>query len=72
MTELLRTNDIVLLSFLQALLDDAEIPSVLFDQHSSAIEGSIGAIPRRLLVATESLEAARRLVADAGYAAELP
>ena len=68
MTELLRTNDLVLLSFLQALLADAGIASLIADQHTSVLEGSIGAIPRRLMVDTDDLIPARRLVADAGYA----
>jgi Putative prokaryotic signal transducing protein len=67
-TELLRTNDLVLLSFLQALLADAGITSLIADQHTSVIEGSIGAIPRRLLVNGNDLHRARRLVAEAGYA----
>lgn len=70
MTELLRTNDLVLLSFLQALLGDAGIETMIADQHTSVLEGSIGAIPRRLMVIEEDLVAARRLVAEAGY--ELP
>jgi hypothetical protein len=67
-TELLRTNDLVLLSFLQAVLADAGIPSLVADQHTSVLEGSIGAIPRRLMVDPDDLIRARRLVADAGYA----
>jgi hypothetical protein len=67
MTELLRTNDLVLLSFLQALLADAGIGSLVADQHTSVLEGSIGAIPRRLMVDSGDLLSARRLVADAGY-----
>jgi len=51
MKELLRTNDIVRLSWAQALLRDAGIDSVVLDQHTSLVEGSIGAIPRRLMVA---------------------
>ncbi|MFY7958655.1 MAG: DUF2007 domain-containing protein, partial [Elsteraceae bacterium] len=48
MRELLRCNDPVRLSWLRALLADAGIESVVFDQHVSVVEGSIGAIPRRL------------------------
>ena len=51
MKELLRTNDVVRLSWAQALLRDAGIESVVLDQHTSLVEGSIGAIPRRLMVA---------------------
>ena len=51
MKELLRTNDPVRLSFVEALLAAAGIESVVLDQHTSIIEGSIGAIQRRLMVA---------------------
>jgi hypothetical protein len=62
------SNDPVRLSFLTALLADAGIGSVLLDQHMSAVEGSIGAIPRRLMVATEDYNRARRVLAEAGEA----
>lgn len=65
MKELLRTNNIVRLSWLQALLTDAGIGSVVLDQHTSLIEGSIGAIPRRLMVAERDHPRARSLVAEA-------
>jgi hypothetical protein len=51
MKELLRTNDAVRLSWLQAVLADAGIECLVLDSHTSIIEGSIGAIPRRLMVA---------------------
>ena len=50
MKELLRTNDPVELSFVQALLKDSGIETIVFDQHTSIMEGSIGAIPRRIMV----------------------
>jgi hypothetical protein len=53
MQELLRTNDPVRLSWAQALLRGAGIESVVLDQYTSLMEGSIGAIPRRLMVAEE-------------------
>jgi hypothetical protein len=62
------SNDPVRLSFLTALLADAGIGSVLLDQHMSAVEGSIGAIPRRLMVATEDYSRACRVLAEAGEA----
>jgi len=52
MKELLRTNDAVRLSWLQAVLADAGIEAIVLDIHTSIIEGSIGAIPRRLMVAS--------------------
>jgi hypothetical protein len=60
------TNDLVRLSFLRALLEDAGIASLLLDAHTSAVEGSIGAIPRRLMVAAEDAARARRILAEAG------
>src|SRR5258708_40051924 len=68
MKELLRTNDIVRLSWAQALLRDAGIDSVVLDQHTSLVEGSIGAIPRRLMVAERDHGRARALItaAEAG------
>ncbi len=60
------SNDPVRLSFLTALLADAGIAAVVLDLHTSAIEGSIGAIPRRLMVPTEDEARARRVLAEAG------
>jgi hypothetical protein len=60
------SNDPVRLSFLTALLADAGITAVVLDAHTSAIEGSIGAIPRRLMVATEDEPQARRVLQEAG------
>ena len=51
MKELLRTNDTVRLSWAQAVLAEAGIDSIVLDHHTSLVEGSIGAIPRRLMVA---------------------
>jgi len=62
------SNDPVRLSFLTALLADAGIGSVLLDQHMSAVEGSIGAIPRRLVVAEADYSRARRVLTEAGEA----
>ena len=66
MKELLRTNDPVLLSWLQALLRDAGIESVVFDTHTSILEGSAGAIPRRLVVVDDDFEAAKRVLSESG------
>jgi hypothetical protein len=63
---LLRTNDLVLISAVEAILSGARIDYLVADAHTSAVEGSVGAIPRRVLVETKSLARARRLVADAG------
>ena len=71
MIELLRTNDIVLIGFAQSLMEDAQIPVLVADNHISVLEGSIGAFPRRLLVPEDWAAQARRLLVDAGLAAEL-
>ena len=65
MKELLRTNNVVRLSWAQALLRDAGIDSVVLDHHASLVDGSIGAVPRRLMVAERDHDRARALVAAA-------
>ena len=50
MEEVFRTNDPVKLSYVQHLLEEAGIPHFIADQHISAIEGNIGAFPRRVMV----------------------
>lgn len=65
MKELLRTNDLVRLSWIEALLAGAGIDCVVLDQHTSLVEGSIGAIQRRLMVAERDHERSRRLIAEA-------
>src|SRR5262249_84493 len=67
----MRTNDPVLVSAIQALLDAAEIPHLLLDQNMSVLEGSLGILPRRILVHEEHQDSARRLLEDAGLAHEL-
>jgi Putative prokaryotic signal transducing protein len=66
MRELLRTNDPVRLSFVEALLRDSGIESLILDHHTSIVEGSIGAIPRRLMVAERDFYRACAVLADAG------
>jgi hypothetical protein len=63
--ELLRSNDLVLLSWLSALLADAGIEAVVLDEHTSVIEGSLGILPRRLMVADEDDHMARAVLAEA-------
>ena len=71
MRELVRTNDAVLISAIEALLNGADIEHMTVDQNMSVLEGSIGIFPRRILVDTEEFQAARRLLTEAGYAHEL-
>ncbi|MCH9809117.1 MAG: DUF2007 domain-containing protein [Alphaproteobacteria bacterium] len=65
MRELLRTNDPVLMNFIESLLGEAGIEAVILDGNMSVLEGSIGAIPRRILVTDENETAARQLLRDA-------
>ncbi len=71
MEELIRTNDLVIISFVEALLKEADIDYFVADQAMSALEGMVGAFPRRVLVDADVFERARRLVADAGLGHEL-
>jgi hypothetical protein len=71
MRELVRTNDMVLVSAIGALLDGAKIPHVVLDQNMSVLEGSLGILPRRILVADDRISAARRLLTEAGLGHEL-
>ena len=63
--ELVRTNDIVLISLIESLLRQAEIEHIVLDQHTSILEGSIGAIQMRIMVIKEEANAARRLMKEA-------
>jgi hypothetical protein len=65
MRELLRSNDLVHLSWAQAILAAEGIRCVLLDDHVSGVEGSIGAIPRRLMVEEHQLDQARQLLRQA-------
>ena len=69
--ELLRTNDLVLISFIESLLESAHFDYFVADRHMSAVEGSLGFLPRRILVVEEDFAPARRLLSEAGLAAEL-
>lgn len=69
MRELIRTNDSVRLSFLQAMLASAGIEAVILDTHTSVIEGSIGAIPRRLMVHEDDETRARAVLKEIEEAA---
>jgi hypothetical protein len=69
--ELVRTNDAVLISAIEALLDGADIPHLVVDRNISVLEGSIGAFQRRILVGEDEIDAARKLLAEAGYGNEL-
>jgi hypothetical protein len=71
MHEIIRSNDVVLLSFAESLMRDAGIASMIADQSMSILEGSLGMLQRRLLVDTDCIDQARRILTDAGLGAEL-
>jgi hypothetical protein len=71
MRELIRTNDMVLISAVVALLDGAGIRHMVFDQNMSVLEGSLGMLPSRILVAEGYERTARQLLQDAGLGKEL-
>ncbi len=71
MREIIRTNDAVLISAVGALLDGAHIRHFVLDQNMSVLEGSLGMLPRRVLVAEDDVAAARRLLTEAGLGHEL-
>ncbi|ASY61911.1 hypothetical protein SJ05684_c04450 [Sinorhizobium sojae CCBAU 05684] len=71
MKELIRTNDAVVLSFAESLMKDAGIACFVADRDMSILEGSLGLLPRRFLVAEEDAERARRILIEAGLEKEL-
>lgn len=71
MHELVRTNNAVLITAIEALLKGADIPHMVLDQHMSVLEGSLGMLPRRIVVDEEDWAVARQLLEDAGLAHEL-
>ena len=71
MRELVRTNDLVLISAIEALLNGANIEHIVLDQNMSVLEGSLGMLPRRILVGEDQMARARRLLQEAGLGHEL-
>jgi hypothetical protein len=69
--ELVRTNDLVVISLIESLLTEEGVPYFVADQHMSAVEGSLGFLPRRIMVDAGQRDRARRLLQEAGLAAEL-
>lgn len=65
MAELVRTNDLAVISVIESLLGEADIPYQVTDRNMSVLEGSIGAIQARILVPDEDEATARDLLVDA-------
>jgi hypothetical protein len=66
MKELLRSNDAVLLSYVSSLLEEDDIAFMVADSNMSVLEGSIGILPRRILVESDKIGQARRILTEAG------
>lgn len=66
MKELLRSNDPVLISYVSALLEQERIDFIVADLNMSVLEGSIGALPRRVLVESDKIVQARHILTGAG------
>ena len=64
MRVLIKSNNLVQLNFAQALLKDAGITHFLFDDQMSIMEGSLGVLPRRIMVDDEDYAAAARLLRE--------
>ncbi len=71
MIEILRTNDLVLISAVEAILAEHGITILVADQFTSSVEGSLGFLPRRVLVLSDDAAAARDALKEAGLAGEL-
>jgi hypothetical protein len=69
--EIVRTNDPVLLTAIEALLKGAGISHMVLDQNMSVLEGSLGFLQRRIVVANEQEREARNILRDAGLGHEL-
>jgi tRNA1Val (adenine37-N6)-methyltransferase len=64
MKPVLKTNNIVLISFARDLLAQVGIDSIVFDENASVMDGSLGMLPRRLMVADEDSTPALALLKD--------
>lgn len=62
----MRSNDPVLISYILALLAGEGIEAVVLDEYTSILEGSIGAIQKRVMVLEEDLERGKRILDDIG------
>jgi len=71
MVEIARSNDPVVISFVQALLKDDGIDAIVADQNMAVIEGSITVWRRRVLVPADHEDRARAIIADAELDTEL-
>lgn len=71
MKAIIKTNDPLVVSFVIDLLKKEDVKAFEFDQDFSVLDGSIGVIPRRIMVIDDELEKARALLREAGLGHEL-
>src|SRR5277367_1493339 len=71
LVEILRTNDLVLISVIESILKAERVSYFVADQNMAAVEGSLGFLPRRIMVDAREAGRARRIIAEAGLAGEL-
>jgi hypothetical protein len=71
LVEIVRTNDLVLISVIESILTAERIGYFVADQHMAAVEGSLGFLPRRIMIDAREQGRARRVIAEAGLAGEL-
>ncbi len=72
MKELIRTNDPTIVAFVSALLQGEEIDCFQMDVHMSVLEGSVGILPRRLMVRDQDVFRARAILRDHDIEYEAP
>jgi hypothetical protein len=61
----------VLITLIEALLKEQSIDYLILDQNMSVLEGSVGAIPRRIMALNDDYERAKRILIDADMGIEL-
>jgi Putative prokaryotic signal transducing protein len=71
LVEILRTNDLVLISVIESILTAERVVYFVADQNMAAVEGSLGFLPRRIMVDAREVDRARRVITEAGLAGEL-
>lgn len=71
MHELIRTNDAVVISFVKSLLKDAGIDCLVVDENMSVLDGSLGILPRRVLVPDVDAVDAQEILEGAGIGGEI-
>jgi hypothetical protein len=71
LVEILRTNDLIVINVIESILTAERIAYFVADQNMAAVEGSLGFLPRRIMVDAREAGRARRVIAEAGLGGEL-